>query len=544
MLLSRATAQCLKSNNQLVNHKQISIGQSVVAISHQLLEICLVIAVCRLRICPTRSALHACVLPVSLAAPPQCSEDTASIEKHTLNTESKPMSIRRCGICGLAALLSTWLVGCKPSPGPQKPNVPSTPSAPETRTESQTSTNSKGPELIQPVAVDQPADTPQRLAVSAILTLPVAQGPDDKLSMDDLRKLLDDPKNHEPIIPQAPVGLGDVASFVPRDNPMTRAKVELGRMLYFDKRLSRDSTVACATCHDPSSGWAQNRQFAAGIAGQEGGRNSPTVMNRIFGTRAQFWDGRAASLEEQSLGPIQNPIEMGFELNELVERLKDVEGYRLCFAKIFTDGSGPGEVSAANIAKAIATFERTVMVGESPYDYFNQAEPYRKLSQDDLDADPELAEKAKAAFAAATAHPISESARRGRDLFFGKANCTACHAGVNFADELFYNIGVSVDKTEQDMGRLAVTKNSDETGAFKTPTIRNVALTAPYMHDGSQKTLMDVVEHYDRGGTANPHLSQRMKKLGLSQQEKEDLVAYMTEGLTGTLPDIRAPKLP
>src|SRR5262245_25046764 len=117
------------------------------------------------------------------------------------------MSIRRCGICGLAALFSVWLVGCKPSPGPQKPNVPSTPSAPETRTESQTSTNSNGPELIQPVAVYQPADTPQRLAISAILTLSVAQGLDDKLSMDDLRKLLDDPKNHEPIIPQAPVGL-------------------------------------------------------------------------------------------------------------------------------------------------------------------------------------------------------------------------------------------------------------------------------------------------------------------------------------------------
>jgi cytochrome c peroxidase len=454
------------------------------------------------------------------------------------------MHMRQLHLCGLLAVAWTCSsIGCKPRvppTAPPTPTAPTTPTAPASTTDSKPPERSATPERVETVAGQRTSPGPQRLPVSAIFSLPTAQEGDDKLSMDELKKLLDEPKNHEPIVPQAPVGLGDVASFISQDNPMTRAKVELGRMLYFDKRLSRDSSVACATCHDPSAGWAKNRQFAAGIGRQEGGRNSPTVMNRIFGTKVQFWDGRAASLEEQSLGPIQNPIEMGFNLDELVERLKGIDGYRLCFETIFKDESGPGQVSASNIAKAIASFERTVLVGESPYDYFNQAEPYRKLSQDDLDDDPELAAKAKAAFAAAAAHPISESARRGRDLFFGKANCTACHAGVNFADELFYNIGVG----EKDLGRVVVTKNETETGAFKTPTVRNVALTAPYMHDGSQKTLMEVVEHYDKGGAPNPHLNQRMKKLGLTPQEKEDLVAYMQEGLTGTLPDIRAPKLP
>jgi cytochrome c peroxidase len=377
-----------------------------------------------------------------------------------------------------------------------------------------------------------------RIPISAIFVLPAAQGPDDRLSPDDLKRLLDDEKNHQPFIPQAPLGLGDITQLIPADNPMTRAKVELGRMLYFDKRLTRDSTVSCATCHDPAVGWAQDRQFAAGMAGQLGGRNSPTVMNRIFGTKVQFWDGRAASLEEQSLGPVQNPVEMGFTLDELIERIKGIDGYRQCFERIF------GEVSAANVGRAIATFERTVLVGESPYDYFNTAEPFRKLEKDDLDADPELAQKAKTAFAGADAHPMSESAKRGRALFFGKANCTECHAGANFSDELFHNLGVGADKPEPDSGRVVVSKVEKDTGAFKTPTVRNVALTAPYMHDGSMKTLMEVVEHYDKGGNPNSHLSTKMKKLSLTQQEKEDLVAYMQEGLTGKLPEIRAPKLP
>jgi cytochrome c peroxidase len=377
------------------------------------------------------------------------------------------------------------------------------------------------------------------LPINAIFTIPAASGPDDRLSIEEIKALLDDPKNHEPIVPVAPVRLGDVASTIPKDNPMTRAKIELGRMLYFDKRLSRDSTVSCATCHDPATGWAQNTAMAVGINGQKGGRNSPTIMNRALG-KIQFWDGRAATLEDQALGPIQNPIEMGFTLDELLERLKGIEGYRLCFEKIF------GGVSADAIAKAIATFERTVLVGESPFDYYEAALPFRSLSAEDLKDDPELAAKAKAAIAAADAHALSAAAERGRVLFFDdkKGRCSQCHVGANLADEQFYNIGVGVEGEAPDPGRKAVTKNDKDTGAFKTPTVRNIALTAPYMHDGSQATLMDVVDHYDKGGTANPYLHERIKKLGLTQQEKEDLVAFMKEGLTGPLPDIRAPKLP
>jgi cytochrome c peroxidase len=390
------------------------------------------------------------------------------------------------------------------------------------------------------------------LPISAIFVVPAAESANEKLTVEEIQRLLDDPKNHQPFVPEPPLGLGlnPIAPRIPADNPMTRAKVELGRMLYFDKRLSRDASVSCATCHDPATGWAQDTAVASGIEGQKGGRNSPTVMNRLFGA-TQFWDGRAATLEDQALGPIQNPIEMGFTLPELVDRLNGIEGYRLLFARIFADDKGLGEVSDKNIAKAIASFERSVLVGTSPFDYFTQAEPFLKLSKEELEEiynDPDqkdVAARAKRALAEYAAHPLSEAAERGRKLFFGeKAGCTACHVGVNLTDELFYNIGVGMDREKPDPGRAAETKAEKDTGAFKTPTVRNIAMNAPYMHDGSQKTLMEVIEHYDKGGTPNPYQHQRVKKLGLTQQEKEDLAAFMRDGLTGPTPEIRAPKLP
>jgi cytochrome c peroxidase len=447
-----------------------------------------------------------------------------------------------------------WLVivttiGCsKPTPPPPIPPTGAGPQPSPGASSSPTGSASPGAESARtepaaPPTTAASADKLPRLATEQIFVLPAANGAsDEKLSVDEIKKMLDDPKNHEPFVPESPVGLGDVASFIPADNPMTRAKVELGRMLYFDKRLSRDSSVSCASCHDPAAGWAQNTPVAAGIDGQKGGRNSPTVMNRIFGDKGknttQFWDGRAASLEEQALGPIQNPIEMGFTLDELVERLNGIEGYRLCFEKIF------GKVSSDGIAKSIASFERTVLVAGSPFDYYAAAEPFRKLTKEDLEGDPELAAKAKQLIAAADAHALSEAAERGRALFFGKAECKTCHVGANLADEAFYNIGVGVEGEKPDPGRKEVTKADKDTGAFKTPTVRNVALNAPYMHDGSQKTLMEVVEHYAKGGTPNPHLSNRIKKLDLSDAEKSDLVAFMEQGLTGPMPKIEAPRLP
>ncbi|HID24603.1 MAG TPA: cytochrome-c peroxidase, partial [Planctomycetaceae bacterium] len=236
---------------------------------------------------------------------------------------------------------------------------------------------------------------------------------------------------------------------------MTRAKVELGRQLYFDKRLSRDNTISCATCHDPEMGWTEDEPVSTGIKGQKGTRNSPTVLNRIFG-KTQFWDGRAESLEEQALGPIENPVEMGFKLDELVQRLKDIEGYRIQFEKVF------GEVSADAIAKAIAAFERTVMVGEAPYDYYQQALPYLKMSKEELaKAGPE----AKKAVEEYQKHKMSDSAKRGMDLFFGKALCSVCHLGPDFTDEGFHNLGVGMTAKEPDPGRKKVTGKEEDMGA-------------------------------------------------------------------------------
>jgi cytochrome c peroxidase len=374
------------------------------------------------------------------------------------------------------------------------------------------------------------------LTSAQIYVLPAAKATGDKLSLDEIKTFLSDPKNHQPFVPKAPLGLGPIAGLIPADNPMTRAKVELGRQLYFDGRLSRDGTVACATCHEPANGWAQHSAVATGIEGQKGGRNSPTVMNRIFG-KTQFWDGRAASLEEQALGPIQNPIEMGFTLPELMTRLKGIEGYKIQFDKVF------GGVTPEAVAKAIAAFERTVLVGGSAYDYAEAAKPFAKLTKEDLEEDKELAAKYAKVMKDAKDHPMSESAQRGQALFFGKANCSLCHVGVNLSDEDFYNIGVGMKEKEPNPGRAAVTKTEVMTGAYKTPGLRNIALSAPYMHDGSEKTLAEVVEYYDKGGEPNKFLHMRIKKLNLTQQEKADLVAFM-EALTGNVAKVPAPKLP
>lgn len=356
---------------------------------------------------------------------------------------------------------------------------------------------------------------------------------------------LDLPAVHELIVPNLPLGMSAASAAIQGvdQNPLTLAKIELGRQLYFDTRLSSDNTISCASCHDPHFGWAKDTQFGVGVEGQMGNRNSPVSFNRIV-SGAQFWDGRAASLEEQAVGPIANPIEMGNTHEKAVQTVASIEGYRLQFDRIF-----PGQgVTIDNIGKAIATFERAVVSGPAPYDYLEQLRNIENnYDQDEIadleEDDPELYQQY--AMAKQQVEKMSEAAIRGRDLFFSeKANCTACHAGANFSDEQYHNIGVGMESAEPDLGRYAQTKDEKDMGAFKTPTCRNVADSGPYMHDGSQKTLEEVIEWYDKGGHANPHLSDKMKKLALTQDEKTELVAFLREGLHGTLPPVESGRLP
>lgn len=343
---------------------------------------------------------------------------------------------------------------------------------------------------------------------------------------------------HTPFVPEGHLGLTtDLAKVIPADNPLTPAKVELGRQLYFDKRLSRDGTVSCATCHDPARGWTDCDPVSTGIKGQKGGRSAPTVINRVLG-KTQFWDGRAASLEEQAVGPIGNPIEMGFSTEEASTLLNSIPGYKLQFERVFGGGANPDR-----IGKAIAAFERTIVSGASKNDYYEAAKPL-------FDWDP--AEEQDAAFKAKAEkileqereHRMSPSAERGRELYFGKASCSLCHVGEDLTDELFHNIGIGMDKKEPDLGRFTQTKVEADKGAFRTPTLRNIALTAPYMHDGSLPTLREVVEHYDQGGRANPYLSKKVFKLNLTLQEKQDLVRFLEEALTGAITEVEVPRLP
>ncbi len=367
------------------------------------------------------------------------------------------------------------------------------------------------------------------------------------LSGTEIEAWLAEPRNHAVLTPVLPFGLaagaGQIAGL--DANPLTRAKIELGRQLFFDPRLSQDGTISCASCHDPGFGYAKNTQFGVGVGGQLGGRNSPTAYNRILSS-LQFWDGRADSLEEQSKGPIANPIEMSNTHDVCVAYLADVPGYKLQFERIFPDG-----VNIDNVAKAIASFERVLVTGPTPWDYYEQLHNFEQAYADDLEDldalkedDPDTYDEYVQLKSDSDAHPLSASAQRGGELFFGqKASCTACHVGANFTDELYHNLGVGMDAAEPDLGRYVVTKDEKDRGAFKTPTIRNVAMTAPYMHDGSQKTLVEVVEWYDKGGHPNANLDPKIKPLKLTAEEKADLVAFM-EALTGDLPKVESDRLP
>jgi cytochrome c peroxidase len=312
--------------------------------------------------------------------------------------------------------------------------------------------------------------------------------------------------------PKVPLGL--VPIFWPKDNKYSPAKAELGWLLYFDKRLSADGTVACASCHNPQFAFTDGQPVSKGIRDQLGGRSAPTVINRAY-SLDQFWDGRAKSLEEQAGGPIANPGEMGFTHKECAECIAAIPGYR----KYFREAFGTDEVTIERITQAIATFERTVLSGNSAFDKFKAGDQ--------------------------TA--LNESQKRGMNIFFSNnARCDSCHEGVNFTNGKYANVGIGMDREKPDIGRFAVTKQEADRGAFKTPTLREISKTAPYMHDGSLKTLEDVVEHYNKGGIKNPHLHQDVRPLNLSDPDKKDLVAFLKsldgEGWQHIRPPAELPK--
>lgn len=295
---------------------------------------------------------------------------------------------------------------------------------------------------------------------------------------------------------------------VPDSNPLTDEKVTLGRRLFFDPILSRDGTVACASCHHPTHGFATSDALAIGIEGKEGTRNAPSLLNRAYG-KFMFWDGRSRSLEDQALRPITDPTEMAADWKALIPRLRADEEIVALFVAAFGDEGGPKTIiSPKNVGRAIASFERTLLLGDSPVDAFHNGD----------------------------SSALSESARRGLEIFEGHGGCRVCHSGDNYTDEQFHATGIGGGGKFRDMGRYYITNRDADKNAFKTPGLRSAALTPPYMHDGSLKSLRDVVSYYNSGGEPNdPTQDPRIQPLNLSEQDELDLVAFL-EALSATVP--------
>jgi cytochrome c peroxidase len=324
--------------------------------------------------------------------------------------------------------------------------------------------------------------------------------------------------------------------YVPRQNPLTPAKVELGRKLFFDARLSADGKVSCATCHDPKLAFTDGKPVAEGIGGKRGPRNSPTIINATY-SAGQFWDGRADTLEEQAIQPLTNPIEMGNEsYDAVVARLRGIAEYRNEFQQVFG-----APLTIERVGYAIAAYERTLVAGDAPFDRFFAGDQ--------------------------TA--ISEAAKRGFALFRGKGRCSRCHTFSEqlplFTDFAYHNTGVAanhpafaklarkaweaaetaqaktvIDELAQqegghELGRILISYQVFDLGAYRTPSLRNIALTAPYFHDGSAKTLAEVVRFYNEGGKQNLAREWDLNSLSLTDDEQSDLVSFL-ESLTGKIP--------
>ena len=296
----------------------------------------------------------------------------------------------------------------------------------------------------------------------------------------------------------------------PADNPLTPARAELGKSLFFDPRLSGSNWISCATCHNPGLGWSDGLPKSVGHGMKPLRRGSPSILNVAFNP-IQMWDGRSPNFEMQALIPIETPGIMAQSMPALVKKLEPIQGYRQLFEKAY-----PGEgISGSTIVKALASFQRTVLSTVSPFDRWRKG----------------------------NGQAVSASAKRGFALFEGKANCVKCHSGFNFTDNGFHNIGLEIVSDDDDPGRFGQRKVPIAKGAFKTPSLRDVALTAPYMHHGIYATLEEVVEHYDRGGVVKDNVSPNIVPLNLSTQDKADLVAFM-KSLTGTPARVVLPHLP
>lgn len=299
-------------------------------------------------------------------------------------------------------------------------------------------------------------------------------------------------------LPKIPLGLDSTWKDI--ETPPTPECVRLGRWLYYDTRLSADNTISCATCHAPENAFSEMTPVSTGIRGQKGTRKAPSFINEAWTLYPHFfWDGRAASLEEQALGPIENPVEMGNTHINMIETLDRIDGYKPYFVEAF----GSEEITKDRVAKAIADYERTRLSGNSAWDRWQKKRD---------------------------ASAVSDVVKQGHELFFGKAGCNQCHLGQNFTDSRFHNLGVGWDpisETFKDEGRYTISAKPEDMGAFKTPGLRDVTKHAPYMHDGSMKTLRETVEHYNKGGNANPHLSPKIQKLNLTEDEITALVEFM-----------------
>ncbi len=297
-----------------------------------------------------------------------------------------------------------------------------------------------------------------------------------------------------------PLALQDPDRYIPKDNPLTKEGVELGKLLFFDKRLSVNNTVSCATCHMAEVAYTDGQPVSTGVFRRQGGRSAPTSINRLYG-KMHFWDGRAATMEAQAVMPITDHLEMAMPSHKAVEdKLNTIQGYKKLFQEVFGT-----DVTIGGVGKAMASFQRTLLSGNSAVDKFDRG-------VDD--------------------NALSLSAQRGMEVFREKGRCTSCHSGFNFTDEEFHNLGIDWDTGKIDLGRFRVTKDQKHIGAFKTPTLREVARTAPYMHDGRFGTLKDVVAFYSQGGIKNPFQDSDIRVLNLTEQEQEDLVQFLI-GLNG-----------
>lgn len=286
---------------------------------------------------------------------------------------------------------------------------------------------------------------------------------------------------------------------IPADNILNPARVTLGKMLFFDQRLSGDNRMSCASCHKPSNSWTDNLPRATGNNNKTLRRATPTLINIAY-SKTLNWDGTAKTLEQQALIPLTSPDEMNQDLADLADELSAIATY----VTLFENAYPARGISGDTIAKALASFERSIISTDSPFDIWLQGD--------------------------ATA--LSTAQQRGFQLFIGKARCEICHNGFNFTDNGFHNIGLPQDTAVNDPGRIAIINTAANYNAFKTPTLRNIAQTAPYMHNGVYQTLTQVIEHYDRGGVVKDGLSPNILPLDLSARDKSDLAAFLVS-LTG-----------